>query len=109
MAKRIDDLATSERWDAPFRFFFGAVRSFCPDPAGITISEVLLMQVTSMVKWFNESKGYGFISQADGPDVFVHFSAVRMEGFTSLKESQEVEFEVFQGARGPQASNIVVV
>jgi CspA family cold shock protein len=67
------------------------------------------MRVKGRVKWFNESKGYGFISQVDGPDVFVHHSAIQMEGFKSLKENQEVEFEVTQGAKGPQASNVVVL
>ena len=67
------------------------------------------MRVTGKVKWFNESKGYGFISQDDGPDVFVHFSAIQMEGFKVLKEDQEVEFEVTQGAKGPQATNVVVI
>ena len=67
------------------------------------------MRVTGKVKWFNESKGYGFISEDDGPDVFVHFSAIQMEGFKVLKEDQEVEFEVTQGAKGPQATNVVVI
>jgi cold shock protein len=67
------------------------------------------MRVKGKVKWFNESKGYGFISQEDGPDVFVHHSAIQMEGFKSLKENQEGEFEVTQGAKGPQASNVVVL
>jgi len=67
------------------------------------------MRVTGKVKWFNESKGYGFISQDNGPDVFVHFSALRMEGFKVLKEDQEVEFEVVQGAKGPQAADVVVI
>jgi|UniRef100_A0A7V6A3H2 CspA family cold shock protein len=67
------------------------------------------MRVTGRVKWFNESKGYGFISQDNGPDVFVHFSAIQMEGFKVLKENQEVEFEVVQGAKGPQAAHVVVI
>ncbi len=59
------------------------------------------------VKWFNAEKGYGFITGEDGKDVFVHFSAIQGEGFKSLDEGQTVEFEVQQGARGPQAANVV--
>ncbi len=59
------------------------------------------------VKWFNASKGYGFISQDDGSDVFVHFSAIQGDGFKTLDEGQEVEFDVIKGAKGPQASNVV--
>ena len=58
------------------------------------------------VKWFNDQKGFGFISQEDGPDVFVHFSALQMEGFKTLTEGQEVEFEVVEGAKGLQAANV---
>ena len=58
------------------------------------------------VKWFNNQKGYGFISDENGNDVFVHFSGLNMEGFKSLEEGQEVEFEVVQGAKGPQATNV---
>ena len=59
------------------------------------------------VKWFNAEKGYGFIEGQDGKDVFVHFSAIEQEGFKTLDEGQEVEFEVVQGAKGPQAANVV--
>jgi CspA family cold shock protein len=59
------------------------------------------------VKWFNENKGYGFIEQEDGPDVFVHFTAIQEEGFKTLMEGQEVEFEITSGEKGPQASNVV--
>ena len=65
------------------------------------------MAVTGKVKWFNDAKGYGFIEQQGGPDVFVHFSAILTEGFKSLKEGQEVEFEVSQGPKGPQASKVI--
>ena len=58
------------------------------------------------VKWFNNQKGYGFISTADGTDVFVHYSGVNMDGFRSLSDGQEVEFEVIQGEKGPQAINV---
>lgn len=59
------------------------------------------------VKWFNAEKGFGFISQENGPDVFAHFSEIQTNGFKSLDEGQKVTFEVTQGQRGPQASNIV--
>lgn len=58
------------------------------------------------VKWFSNEKGYGFISQDDGPDVFVHFSAISGSGYRSLEENQRVEFEVTQGPKGVQASNV---
>jgi CspA family cold shock protein len=61
---------------------------------------------TGSVKWFNDSKGFGFIQREDGPDVFVHFSAISGDGFRSLQEGQKVEFEVTQGPKGPQASNV---
>lgn len=59
------------------------------------------------VKWFNEAKGFGFIQQESGPDVFAHFSAIKGDGFKSLSEGQRVEFTVTQGQKGPQAENIV--
>lgn len=64
---------------------------------------------TGRVKWFNDSKGYGFIEQEGGEDVFVHFSAIKAEGFKSLAEGQQVEFEVVQGPKGLQAANVVKV
>ena len=62
--------------------------------------------VTGTVKWFNETKGYGFISQEDGPDVFVHFSAIQGDGFKTLTDGQKVEFTVTDGQKGPQAENV---
>ena len=59
------------------------------------------------VKWFNDSKGYGFIEQDNGEDVFVHFSAINMDGYKTLKEGQEVEFEITEGPKGPQATNVM--
>jgi len=61
------------------------------------------------VKWFNGSKGYGFLAREGGADVFVHFSAIQGEGFKNLEEGQKVEFEVEQGPKGPQATNVTVV
>ena len=59
------------------------------------------------VKWFSAEKGYGFIEREDGGDVFVHFSAIQEDGFKSLTEGQEVAFDIVDGARGPQAANVV--
>lgn len=65
-------------------------------------------RITGTVKWFNSSKGYGFITREDGEkDVFVHFSAIQGEGYRSLDEGQRVEFEVEDGPKGPQATNVV--
>ncbi len=58
------------------------------------------------VKWFNAEKGYGFISRENGEDVFVHFSAITMDGFKTLEEGQEVSFEIVDGDKGPQATNV---
>jgi len=58
------------------------------------------------VKWFNNAKGYGFIGRTDGPDVFVHYSAITSEGYKSLQEGDEVEFEITEGQKGPQAANV---
>ncbi len=61
------------------------------------------------VKWFNNQKGYGFITSEDGIDVFVHYSGLNMEGFKTLEEGASVEFEITDGAKGPQAVNVAVV
>jgi cold shock protein len=61
------------------------------------------------VKWFSAEKGYGFLEREDGGDVFVHFSAILDEGFKTLTEGQQVEFEIVEGARGPQAANVTKV
>lgn len=65
--------------------------------------------MTGTVKWFNNQKGYGFITAEDGKDVFVHFSGLNMEGFKTLEEGAAVEFDITDGAKGPQAVNVEVV
>jgi len=59
------------------------------------------------VKWFNNAKGYGFIGREDGPDVFVHYSAIQLDGYKSLKEGDDVEFDIVQGQKGPQADSVL--
>ncbi|GAB4491058.1 MAG: cold-shock protein [Anaerolineales bacterium] len=66
-------------------------------------------RITGTVKWFNGTKGYGFISREGGADVFVHFSAIQGDGFKNLNEGQQVEFSVEKGPKGDQASNVVVL
>jgi cold shock protein len=66
-------------------------------------------RIVGTVKWFNTTKGYGFISRENGKDVFVHYSAIKSEGFRNLDEGQKVEFEVEQGQKGPQAVNVTVL
>ena len=65
--------------------------------------------VNGVVKWFNDSKGFGFIEQEDGADIFVHFTAINSTGFKSLSEGDHVTFEVEEGAKGPAATNVSVV
>ena len=65
------------------------------------------MRSTGTVKWFNDAKGYGFISRSDGPDVFVHYSAIQGDGFRTLGEGAQVEFDVVDGPKGKQAANVV--
>ncbi|MFY9583120.1 MAG: cold shock domain-containing protein [Candidatus Acidiferrales bacterium] len=67
------------------------------------------MKVTGKVKWFNNSKGYGFIGREDGADVFVHYSAISGDGYRSLQEGDSVEFEIVEGQKGPQAANVAKV
>ena len=66
-------------------------------------------RIVGTVKWFNGSKGYGFIARESGPDVFVHYSAIQSEGFRNLDEGQKVEFEVEQGQKGPQATKVTIL
>ncbi len=66
-----------------------------------------MARIQGTVKWFNDAKGYGFIAREGGPDVFVHFSAIQSQGFKSQQEGDQVEFEIVQGQKGPQASEVV--
>ncbi len=65
------------------------------------------MRLIGKVKWFNDSKGYGFIEQEGGKDIFVHYTAIQGEGFKTLAEGQKVEFEITEGAKGPQATKVI--
>jgi CspA family cold shock protein len=64
-------------------------------------------QYKGKVKWFNNAKGYGFIGREDGPDVFVHYSAIQLDGYKTLKEGDEVEFDIVEGQKGPQADAVI--
>jgi len=66
-------------------------------------------RIIGTVKWFNNSKGYGFLARESGPDVFVHYTAIQAEGFRTLKEGQQVEFSIEKGPKGLQASNVTIV
>ena len=66
-----------------------------------------MAQYKGKVKWFNNAKGYGFIGREDGPDVFVHYSSIQLDGYKTLKEGDEVEFDIVQGQKGPQADAVI--
>jgi len=68
-----------------------------------------MTRIRGVVKWFNNAKGFGFIGRDDGPDVFVHYSAISSEGYKSLQEGDQVEFEIVQGQKGPQAGDVTKV
>jgi len=69
--------------------------------------EEQVSRIKGKIKWFNNAKGFGFIGREDGPDVFVHYSAITSEGYKSLQEGDDVEFDIVQGQKGPQAENVV--
>src|SRR5207253_6758422 len=76
----------------------------CGSKSRVPVRRVIEVQGT--VKWFNNSKGYGFIGRDDGPDVFVHYSAITGDGYRTLQEGDSVDFEIVQGPKGPQAANV---
>jgi CspA family cold shock protein len=91
----LSEFLRAEKWGLPYEI--------CREGGKSPMSE----RITGTVKWFNGSKGYGFITRNDGPDVFVHYSAIQADGFRNLEEGDRVEFSVEQSAKGPQASNVV--
>ncbi len=89
----------------PLQFADGPV----PTRLGVRLPEESKVKLKGTVKWFNNAKGFGFIGREDGPDVFVHYSALIAEGYKSLQEGDAVEFEIVDGQKGPQAANVVKV
>ena len=79
------------------------------DMVPLAIQVNIMSKTNGTVKWFNETKGFGFIEREDGPDVFVHFSAIQGDGFKTLADGQKVEFDVTDGQKGPQAENVVPI
>ena len=89
-----------------------AVSSLIPPPYTqfeMNASEGLMSQCKGTVKWFNNAKGFGFLGREGGPDVFVHYSSIQHEGYKSLKEGEEVEYDIVQGTQGPQADKVTRV
>jgi CspA family cold shock protein len=78
-----------------------------PDPRTTQRKKEPVAQCKGKVKWFNNAKGYGFIGRDDGPDVFVHYSAIQLDGYKTLKEGDDVEFDIVQGQKGPQADSVI--
>jgi len=78
-----------------------------PDPRKTQRKQEPVAQYKGKVKWFNNAKGYGFVGREDGPDVFVHYSSILLDGYKTLKEGDDVEFDIVQGQKGPQADAVV--
>lgn len=85
------------------------INQLAPSEGAYVIQVTHMSTETGTVKWFNETKGFGFIERENGPDVFVHFSAIKGDGFKTLADGQKVEFNVTQGQKGPQAENVVAI
>jgi CspA family cold shock protein len=78
-----------------------------PNPRKTKRKKEPVAQYKGKVKWFNNAKGYGFIGREDGPDVFVHYSSIQLDGYKTLKEGDDVEFDIVQGQKGPQADAVI--
>jgi CspA family cold shock protein len=78
-----------------------------PDPRTTQRKKEPVAQYKGKVKWFNNAKGYGFIGRDDGPDVFVHYSSIQLDGYKTLKEGDDVEFDIVEGQKGPQADAVI--
>jgi len=108
--ERIAAKSAAIRLDTPSRAYQNASyagTSSGPPLKGVRKEGVGVERLKGTVKWFNNAKGYGFIGRADGPDVFVHYSAISSEGYKSLQEGDTVEFEISEGQKGPQAANVI--
>jgi CspA family cold shock protein len=81
--------------------------SWPPYPRSTKGRQEPVAQYKGKVKWFNNAKGYGFIGREDGPDVFVHYSAIQLDGYKTLKEGDDVEFDIVEGQKGPQADSVI--
>jgi len=106
----IDKIPNFALWISPFNLIHSAaIRAHGGDCFICSAPRVTCQrrhEVQGTVKWFNNSKGYGFIGREDGPDVFVHYSAIVGDGYRTLQEGDPVEFEIVQGPKGPQAANV---
>ena len=107
-------VTSSSRLNATFRASFCVITTYggrSPSSLAVISSNVRkaepVAQYKGKVKWFNNAKGYGFIGREDGPDVFVHYSSIQLDGYKTLKEGDDVEFDIVQGQKGPQADAVV--
>jgi cold shock protein len=99
------------RYNSPQQLWWGPSHGVGPfgrlrQPSTFSERDWRTFRVTGKIKWFNNSKGYGFIGRDDGPDVFVHYTAIVGDGYRSLQEGDTVEFEIAEGQKGPQAANV---
>jgi cold shock protein len=106
--------SSRKKSNQPFPNFERLSKYRCGNPLSITAilqdpkgRQEPVAQYKGKVKWFNNAKGYGFIGREDGPDVFVHYSAIQLDGYKTLKEGDEVEFDIVEGQKGPQADGVV--